>query len=203
MSNINTFLAKIQTLNKANIITVNLPSLSAVEFLPLSVKQQKDLIKSSLDGSLAGILINNTINDIVDAQKARTAFAVNGNHSNDAVIVKRYHLWGQENNIPTYVFERPFDDFEKSRNHSMQKLRDVVTEIGWNPNDVHGYWCDCDETIIIDPKFNKNQFKNDIYMTVRLAQYVKEQVDPSLKLGTLSMWIGSLHCWNVEKEVYT
>lgn len=66
MSNINTFLAKIQTLNKANIITVNLPSLSAVEFLPLSVKQQKDLIKSSLDGSLAGILINNTINDIIN-----------------------------------------------------------------------------------------------------------------------------------------
>ncbi|HPI81910.1 MAG TPA: thymidylate synthase [Candidatus Paceibacterota bacterium] len=44
-------------------------------------------------------------------------------------------------------------------------------------------------------------FKNDIYMTVRLAQYVKEQVDPSLKLGTLSMWIGSLHCWNVEKAL--
>jgi hypothetical protein len=38
-------------------------------------------------------------------------------------------------------------------------------------------------------------------MTVRLAQYVKEQVDPSLKLGTLSMWIGSLHCWNVEKAL--
>ena len=66
MSNINTFLTKIQALNKENIIKVNVPSLSAVEFLPLSVKQQKDLIKSSLDGSLAGILINNTINDIIN-----------------------------------------------------------------------------------------------------------------------------------------
>ena len=66
MSNINTFLTKIQTLNKENIIDVDVPSLSGtVKFLPLSVKQQKDLIKSSLDGSLAGIYINNTINNII------------------------------------------------------------------------------------------------------------------------------------------
>lgn len=44
-------------------------------------------------------------------------------------------------------------------------------------------------------------FKNDIYMTVRLAQYVRDQVDPSLELGKLSMWIGSLHCWNIEKTL--
>jgi thymidylate synthase len=42
-------------------------------------------------------------------------------------------------------------------------------------------------------------FKNDIYMTVRLAQYVRDQVDPNIEMGTLSMWIGSLHCWNAEK----
>lgn len=42
-------------------------------------------------------------------------------------------------------------------------------------------------------------FKNDVYMTVRLAQYVRDQVDPELELGELSMWIGSLHCWEVEK----
>lgn len=66
MSNIGDFLSKIQTLNKENIIKVDVPSLSgSVKFLPLSVKQQKDLIKSSLDGSLAGIYINNTINNII------------------------------------------------------------------------------------------------------------------------------------------
>lgn len=41
-------------------------------------------------------------------------------------------------------------------------------------------------------------FKNDIYMSIRLAQYVRNEVNPSLKLGTLSMWIGSLHCWYIE-----
>ncbi len=48
------------------------------------------------------------INDIADATKARTAYAVNGNHSNDAVIVKKFHLWGRENNIPTSTIHDAF-----------------------------------------------------------------------------------------------
>jgi SPP1 gp7 family putative phage head morphogenesis protein len=48
------------------------------------------------------------INDIVDAQKARTAFAVNGNHSNDAVIVKQFHLWGRKKGIQTSTVHDAF-----------------------------------------------------------------------------------------------
>jgi hypothetical protein len=48
------------------------------------------------------------INDIADVTKARTAYAVNGNHSNDAVIVKRFHLWGKENNVPTSTIHDAF-----------------------------------------------------------------------------------------------
>ena len=72
--------------------------------------------------------------------------------------------FGEENNIPTYVFERPFDDFEKSRNFGMEKAREVVDELGWNSSDCWTWWCDADETIIVDPKFNKKQFVNDLYM---------------------------------------
>ena len=48
------------------------------------------------------------INDVADATRARTAFAVNGNHSNDAVIVKRFHLWGKQNNIQTSTVHDAF-----------------------------------------------------------------------------------------------
>lgn len=48
------------------------------------------------------------INDIADTQKARTAFAVNGNHSNDATIVKRFHIWGSKNNIQTSTIHDAF-----------------------------------------------------------------------------------------------
>jgi len=72
--------------------------------------------------------------------------------------------FGEENNIPTYVVERPFDDFEKSRNFGMEKAREIVKELGWNPNDCWTWWCDADETIIVDSKFDKKQFVNDLYM---------------------------------------
>jgi glycosyltransferase involved in cell wall biosynthesis len=72
--------------------------------------------------------------------------------------------FGEENNVPTFVFDRPFDDFEKSRNFGMEKARDVVKELGWNPNDCWTWWCDADETIVVDSKFSKSQFTNDLYM---------------------------------------
>lgn len=48
------------------------------------------------------------INEIADAQKARTAFAVNGNHSNDATLVKRFHLWGRETDVQTSTIHDAF-----------------------------------------------------------------------------------------------
>jgi SPP1 gp7 family putative phage head morphogenesis protein len=55
-------------------------------------------------------LINkdNTMNDIADATGARTGYAVNGNHSNDATIVKNYHLWGAKNNVMTSTIHDAF-----------------------------------------------------------------------------------------------
>lgn len=47
-------------------------------------------------------------------------------------------------------------------------------------------------------------FKNDIYMAVRLMHYVREnmlEILPYLHMGNLDMWIGSLHCFEVEKEM--
>jgi len=48
------------------------------------------------------------INDIADTTKARTAYAVNGNHSNDATIVKNFHLWGKKNEIQTATIHDAF-----------------------------------------------------------------------------------------------
>jgi hypothetical protein len=48
------------------------------------------------------------IHDVADPNRAGTAYAVNGNHSNDAVIVKRFHLWGKRNNIPTSTIHDAF-----------------------------------------------------------------------------------------------
>jgi thymidylate synthase len=47
----------------------------------------------------------------------------------------------------------------------------------------------------------RRHFKNDIYMTIRLAQWVAERLDEPVRLGNMYMLIGSLHCWFNEKEM--
>ena len=49
---------------------------------------------------------NGKINEIVDATKARTSYPVSANHSNDATLVKRFHLWGSKNNITTSTINK-------------------------------------------------------------------------------------------------
>lgn len=117
---------------------------------------------------------------------------VNDTGSTDGTqdIIRKF---GEDNNIPTYVFERPFDDFEKSRNHAIQKLKDVVAELGWDANKVHGYWFDCDETLIIDPKFNKDQFVNDLYMINTFIGQMKYTRNTFFRVSKPFRWYGPIH----------
>jgi len=117
---------------------------------------------------------------------------VNDTGSTDGTqdIIRKF---GEDNNIPTYVFERPFDDFEKSRNHAIQKLKDVVAELGWDANKVHGYWFDCDETLIIEPNFNKNQFVNDLYMINTYIGQMKYTRNTFFKVSKAFRWYGPVH----------
>jgi glycosyltransferase involved in cell wall biosynthesis len=117
---------------------------------------------------------------------------VNDTGSTDGTqdIIRKF---GEDNNIPTYVFERPFDDFEKSRTHAMEKLREVVKELGWDPNKVHGYWFDCDETLVIDPKFNKDQFVNDLYMINTFIGQMKYTRNTFFKVSKPFRWYGPIH----------
>jgi glycosyltransferase involved in cell wall biosynthesis len=101
--------------------------------------------------------------------------------------------FGEENNIPTYVFERPFDDFENSRNFGIQKARDVVKELGWNENDCWTWWCDADETIIVDSNFDKNQFKNDLYMMNTFIGQMKYTRNTFARVSKPFKWYGPIH----------
>ena len=98
---------------------------------------------------------------LTSAKSITDLIVVNDTGSTDGTqdIIRKF---GEENNIPTYVFERPFDDFEKSRTWAMEKLREVVSELKWDADKIHGYWFDCDEQLIIDPTFSKNQFTYNI-----------------------------------------
>jgi hypothetical protein len=63
---VNSILSKLKDYNNTNLVTIYVPSADKeMQFRPLSVKQQKDLIKSGLDGTLGGITISNIIGDII------------------------------------------------------------------------------------------------------------------------------------------
>lgn len=71
--------------------------------------------------------------------------------------------WGNDNGIETYVFERPFDNFENSRNESFTKAREIFLSKK-DGNIYYNFWLDFDEQIEIDPKFDKNKLDKDLYM---------------------------------------
>lgn len=71
--------------------------------------------------------------------------------------------FGAKNGIPTYVFERPFDNFGDSRNYVLRKLLNVVDELQWDRADTYGFWADCDETFMLNTKFSKNTLTADMY----------------------------------------
>jgi len=68
------------------------------------------------------------INDIADTAKARTAFAVNGTHSNDAVLVKRFHLWGADNKMNTATVHDAFFTNAAEMLEAKAALRGIYAE---------------------------------------------------------------------------
>ena len=126
------------------------------------------------------------------AAKISDAIVIADTGSTDGTqeIIKKF---GEDNNIPTYVFERPFDDFEKSRNFGMEKARDVVNELGWNPNDCWTWWCDADETIVVDPKFDKNQFNKDLFMINTYIGQMKYTRNTFAKVSKPFRFYGPVH----------
>jgi glycosyltransferase involved in cell wall biosynthesis len=98
----------------------------------------------------------NSIKPIVDG-----IVVIDTGSTDDSIDVVR--KWGEDNGIETHVFERPFDNFENSRNESFNKAREIFL----NREDGHTYynfWLDFDEQIEIDNSFNKEGIRKDLYM---------------------------------------
>jgi len=62
------------------------------------------------------------INKMLESCKSVTYLIVATDTGSDDGTQDIIRKFVEENNIPTYVFDRPFDNFEKSRNFSMDKL---------------------------------------------------------------------------------
>ena len=110
-----------------------------------------------------------------------------GSKDNTIEVVKN---WGAQNNIETHVFERVFDNFENSRNYSIQVAREVTKDRG---NDYWGFWLDADETIEILPNFNKAGINKDLYMFNTYINVMKYTRNECYKLDKPFRFYGPVH----------
>jgi len=102
--------------------------------------------------------LNSAIKNICDM----VVYVDTGSTDNTKEIILN---WGKENNIPAYVFDKPFDNFENCRNHAMEMARQMIDKHGWKREETWTMWLDADETAVIDPKvFNKEKMDKDLYM---------------------------------------
>lgn len=110
----------------------------------------------------------NSVKPIIDCG----VFVDTGSTDNTIEVIKK---WGEANNIPMYVYERPFDNFENSRNYAMEMVKDKAD---------YAFWLDADEVLQIDPSFKKSNLNKDLFM--------------------FNTFIGSMkytrnECWNTKK----
>lgn len=113
-----------------------------------------------------------------------------GSSDNTRSIIEQF---GQEHQIPTYVFERPFDNFSESRNFGLDKLRKVVADLHWNPHKTFVLWMDCDEKLVIHSSFRKNRLNKDMHTVpgaVGVATYTRDEF---FRLSKNFYWYGPIH----------
>jgi glycosyltransferase involved in cell wall biosynthesis len=125
----------------------------------------------------------NSIRPIVDI----ICLVDTGSTDNTIEVVKN---WGEQNKIETHVFERPFDNFENSRNYSIQMAREVTQGRG---NDFWGFWLDADEMIEILPNFSKNNINKDLYMFNTYINVMKYTRNECYKLDKPFRFYGPVH----------
>lgn len=109
-----------------------------------------------------------------------------GSTDNTIEIIKKF---GVDNNIETHVLQHTFDNFENSRNAGMRELMKIKN----NSPEWWGFWIDCDESMIIDPKFDKNQFNKDLYMINTYIGSMKYTRNTFFRLSKPFKWYGPVH----------
>ena len=101
--------------------------------------------------------------------------------------------FGLKYNIPTYIYERSFDNFGNSRNYALKKLRDTVDELHWDPEEVWGFWADCDEVLLVGAAFRKELIDKDFYNVMGEFDHSPFSRGSFFRLSKDFFWNGPVH----------
>jgi glycosyltransferase involved in cell wall biosynthesis len=119
----------------------------------------------------------NSIKSIIDCG----VFVDTGSTDNTIEIIKK---WGEANNIPMYIYERPFDNFENSRNYAMEMVKGKAD---------YAFWLDADEVLEIKPNFSKSNLNKDLYMFNTYIGAMKYTRNECWNTKKPFRWYGPVH----------
>jgi glycosyltransferase involved in cell wall biosynthesis len=119
----------------------------------------------------------NSVKSIIDCG----VFVDTGSTDNTIEVIKK---WGEANNIPMHVYERPFDNFENSRNYAMEMVKDKAD---------YAFWLDADEVLEIQPNFSKANLNKDLYMFNTFIGAMKYTRNECWNTKKPFKWYGPVH----------
>jgi glycosyltransferase involved in cell wall biosynthesis len=119
----------------------------------------------------------NSIKSIIDC----AVFVDTGSTDGTQDIIKK---WGENNNIPCFVYEKAFDNFENCRNYAMQMVKDKSD---------YAFWLDADETIEVHPNFDKHKLDKDLYMFNTYIGNMKYTRNECWNTNKNFRWYGPVH----------
>lgn len=133
------------------------------------------------------------ITTMLNSVKPFTDLIVAADTGSDDDTIAIIQNFGEINNIPTYVYERSFDNFCNSRNFALEKLLEVVDSLTWAREETWGFWIDCDEIAVVSEEFSKDGVQRDIYFITSIAEGTRYFKQFFFSLDKSFNWVGPIH----------
>lgn len=112
-----------------------------------------------------------------------------GSTDDSIEVVKQ---WGKDNGVETFVYEKPFDNFENCRNYAFEMARKEFLTRG-DGHEWYGFWLDFDEQIEFDNTFNKQNITKDLYMFNTFIKSMKYTRNELCRLSKPFRFYGPVH----------
>lgn len=104
-----------------------------------------------------------------------------GSTDNTKEVIKKFFY---SKGIEGQILDRPFDNFENSRNYAMQEAKSHTD---------YCMWIDADEELIIDESFDKSKLDKDLYMITTYINQMKYTRNEIWSNKKEFKWYGPVH----------
>ena len=108
-------------------------------------------------------------------------------------LTKEMNNFLGDSQVPRYIFTRPFDDFGKSSQFALDKLREVASSLAWDAEETWGLSLKCNEVLMIDGSFSMEDVYRDLYFIEAKMNGKKVHYRFLFRLARNFEWRGPVH----------